>query len=204
MTERSTIEAYPLSWPEGFVRTPAAERERGLFKITPDRASRDLAYEVFRLGGTDVIVSTNIPLRRDGLPYAAAREPSDPGAAVYFTWKGAPRAMACDKYDRVFKNLRALGLTIEAMRALTRYGSSEILERAFRGFTALPATSASIVTPAPWWDVLGVERTAAASDIELAFRRAALTAHPDKGGTDEQMQRVMAARETALREIGAA
>ena len=37
------------------------------------------------LGGSDPILSTNIPLRNDDMPYATYKEPQDQGVAVYFT-----------------------------------------------------------------------------------------------------------------------
>jgi len=91
-----------------------------------------------------IVISTNVPVRvSDGLPYASASRrqtsPEDPGVAVY--WRNRsdhPVAMACDRYDAVLGNLRGVALTLEAFRAIARHGSSELLERAFAGFVAIP------------------------------------------------------------------
>ena len=40
--------------------------------------------ELRRSYTTDLILSMNVDLRRDGLPYANYKEPIDPGVAVYF------------------------------------------------------------------------------------------------------------------------
>jgi hypothetical protein len=159
--------------------------------VTPDEVQRDLREEIRKLGGEDLILSTNVPVRRDGGMHVGAREPMDSGVAVYFTFAGEPRAMACDRYDRVWKNVRALSLCIEALRALERHGSSEILNRAFRGFAALPSGESS------WWEVLGLSSAATNGEVEAAYRRLAVLQHPDKGGTDDGMRRLNAAVETA-------
>jgi hypothetical protein len=84
-TERErTTEAYPLSWPDGWKRVPYRTRSR--FKVSGFGRTRDrLLTEIVRMGGSKVVLSTNIPLRNDGPPYANTREPSDPGVAVYFS-----------------------------------------------------------------------------------------------------------------------
>lgn len=188
-------ESYPLCWPEGFPRTPSSARVWGSIKLSMAAAAAELHDEVRMLGGTDVVLSTNIPTNRSGMPYGTYREPSDPGAAIYFKWNGKPVSMACDRYDKVNKNVRALGLTIQAMRAIERHGSSDLLDRAFRGFAALPATASL----SSWVDVLGVSAEATEAEIDAAYRRAALVAHPDKAtGSDEAMSRLNLAYEDAL------
>jgi hypothetical protein len=55
----------------------------------------------------DVVISTNIPARLDGLPRGDAKWPADPGAAVYWTngFSSGPRVMAIDQYTAVEDNL---------------------------------------------------------------------------------------------------
>ena len=128
------------------------------------------------MGGRNAVISTNRPVRRDGLPYASAREPDDPGVAVYFEREGDRVCFACDQYDRVWKNMRAIQKTIEAMRGIERWGSKEMLDRAFTGFTALPPPDAPIemggpdALPKPWHHILGVSADAAWSEIRSAYR----------------------------------
>lgn len=169
-------DAFPLQWPMGRTRTPPTHRIWGPFKGTPGAVRDNMLEEVKRMGGRNVIVSTNIPVRRDGLPFANAREPDDPGVAVYFH-RGKDRVcFACDQYDRVWKNMRAIAKTIEAMRGIERWGSKEMLDRAFTGFAALPPPSEPIempgpgALPKPWHDVLGVSENATWSEIRTAYR----------------------------------
>lgn len=62
---------------------------------------------------------------------------------------------------------------------------------------------------APWWfEVLGLEPCPPAeldeARIRAAYRARAKTAHPDAGGSNEQMVRLNEARDAALKEIGGA
>lgn len=79
------MDAFPLHWPEHIPRTPDQNRRFGGFQVTPGQAMKSLRDEVARSKGTGLIVSSNVPVRSDGMPYANAKEPADPGVAVYFT-----------------------------------------------------------------------------------------------------------------------
>lgn len=164
------MEAYPLHWPQGRQRTPVHKRVHSRFDMNPDRARRDLRLEAER-HGRQVVLSTNIELRRDGEPYASRRAPDDTGVAVYFLRKGRPVCFACDQYREVWENMRAICKTLEAMRGIERWGSAEMLNRAFTGFEALP--SPDMVTPSPnktWWEILGVTAGATRSEITDAWK----------------------------------
>jgi hypothetical protein len=47
--------------------------------------------------------------------------------------------IACDQFREVRLNMAAIVLTIRAIRQIERCGTSSLLERAFKGFSALPA-----------------------------------------------------------------
>lgn len=141
-----------------------------------------------------MILSTNIPVRLDGLPYANSREPEDPGSAIYFEYNKRQMCFACDQYDRVRDNIYAMGLTINALRGIERWGASDMMERAFRGFTALPS--------AGWRSILGVGPNASLQEAESAFRAKCHEGHPDKGGSMD-MGELVSARDEARKELGA-
>lgn len=184
-----TISAHPLTWPAAWPRTePAWRKEARFARDRRDLTVRDgvarVLLELDRLGvrGDDVIISTNIETRMDGLPRSDRGNPGDPGAAVY--WEAAQdkrRVMAIDRYTTVAGNLGAIAATLEAMRAIDRHGGAQILERAFTGFTALPAPGAE----KHWRDILGPCQTL--DEARSAYRRQAAIAHPDRGGSDHQM-----------------
>lgn len=189
------VEAYPLYWPEGWKRTESWRRTSSRFK-SGFAVSRDfIIAELKRLGATNVTLSTNINLRWDGLPYANQPEPSDAGVAVYFLYKKNQMCFACDRYKKVGENLTAIGKTIEALRGMERWGASDMMERAFRGFAALSAPAGR-----DWWDVLQVRRDSSREVIEANFRRLCRDRHPDTGGSDAAMSELNAARQQALSE----
>jgi len=192
------VEAYPLYWPEGRTRSKSHVSNPG-FKM-PLAAARDtLLAELQRLGAKKIIISTNIPLRNDGLFRADIGNAPDPGVAVYFEHKAKPMCFACDKYGHVRENVRAIALTIEALRGIERWGSSDMMERAFRGFTAIPERAGEY-----WRDVFGFDKDqkVTEADIEREFKRLAHVAHPDKGGTLEQWQLLNNARMNARKDLG--
>lgn len=187
-----TAEAYPLQWPEGWPRHQ--RRERARFATTFAQARDALIHEVRLMGGRQIVLSTNVPLRQDGLPYANMREPGDPGVAIYWlTAKQEQRCMACDKWDRVQDNARALEKSINAMRGLERWGGSHIVNRAFTGFQRLEAPGDEA-----WWQVLGVTREASGAEIYEAYRRRRSETHPDRGGDVDEFRRVQRAYDQAI------
>jgi hypothetical protein len=195
-------QAYPLQWPDGWPRTPPARRTPGQFKVPLATARDELLDELRLLGAREVVISTMIPARNDGLPYARGRPVGgDPGVAVYFTLAGRPKTIACDAYASPEANLRAVGLSIAAMRALDRYGVSGLLDRVFTGLDALPPPDAI-----DWRRELGFrpDERPTEWDVTDAFRRRARDHHPDHGGSDAAMARLVRARELALRELGPA
>jgi hypothetical protein len=181
------LEAYPLTWPTDQARTPRAQRDRGQFKVGMGIARDEMLRELGRMGAKEIVVSTNVPLRRDGLPYADAREPEDPGVAVYFTHGKRQLVIACDSYASVRANMRAVGATVEALRAIQRHGATSLLERAFTGFAALPPKGGG---ERPWHEVLGVPPGASLDQVKAAYRDLARRHHPDQGGDVETMARI--------------
>lgn len=145
------------------------------------------------MGARLPVLSSNLTLRQDGLPYASQRQPDDPGVAVYFEWKGRRMAFACDRWNRVEDNVQAIRHTIAALRGLDRWGTGHMVEAAFIGFEALP--------PPNWRGDLGLEPDADLQDAENAYREHARTAHPDAGGSAEAMSRLNAAIAQARQEL---
>lgn len=192
------IDRYPLTWPIGYKRTE--RRISSAFKQTMERAQRFLHEEIMRLGATDLVVSSNIPVRKDGLFYTdwMNRRIDDPGVAIYFKYKGKDVAMCCDQYVRIWENVYALGKSIEAMRALERYGVSEFLERAFTGFGELPPPSVKIEPTI--WEILGLDgKPGTMEEVVAAYRSKAKIIHPDMPtGDAEKFKQLHNAYEWAL------
>lgn len=188
---KNPIESFPLCWPPGWKR--ATYRKRSQFASIAFGRARDEAIHELKLMGApswEIIISTNIPLRRDGLPYSGQANPADPGVAVYFKRSGHQMVLACDTYRDVTDNMWAIRKTIEALRGIKRWGASDMLERAFTGFQALPAAPAK----APWWEVLRVPRGAMVDEVKASYRELARRHHSDVTSDDGgEMYRINAA-----------
>ena len=194
MAEQS---AFPLSWPLSWPRTRHAQRSRfGTYTKKPTvAAGRDaLMLELGRLGATLIVISTNIALRRDGLPYSNQREPQDAGVAVYFTLKTRRQVLACDKWNTVGDNLWAIAKHVEALRGQDRWGVGSV-EQAFAGYAALPPPNSEANN---CWSVLELPFGSSADQINERYKALSQIRHPDKGGTQEGMAALNKAREEAL------
>jgi hypothetical protein len=190
------MEAYPLQWPEGWSRTPADQRKNSAYKVTPGKALRDLLTSVIKLGGVLPIVSSNLPVRRDGFPYTNVAQPTDPGVAVYWVRGGRQEVMACDRWNRSWENMRAIYHGIEGLRAMERAGATQIMERAFQAF-ALPSGKKT------WRQVLDIEPnyTPSAEMLKKSARALMAKYHPDRtDGDEEKFKEVQRALAEALLE----
>lgn len=190
-----TITTYPLCWPPGWPRCQTPQHSR--FETTPTAARAHLLAELDRLGARDVVVSSNAALLKSG--DLAGRQPylEDTGVAVYFVLDGQQRVIPCDKWVRLGDNLRAIGLTVNALRGLDRWGTPGIVAAAFAGFHALPAGPAP--DGVPWWQVLELPPNADAAAIKAAYRVKARATHPDVGGDRTAFERLTAAYDQGLR-----
>jgi hypothetical protein len=189
-----SVSRYPLAWPAGWPRkhTSGWSARRATFKVTFEKALSELDDEIERLGGRYPILSTNLEVRLDGTLKRSGGEPGDRGVAVYFDLKKKQKVFACDTYDAVKDNIRAIGLTIAALRTIDRYGASQMMERALEAFEALPA-------PLDPYEILMIPRDARREDIEGAFKRLAFKHHPDReGGSTAKMAELNRARDLAL------
>lgn len=191
--------AYPLAWPHGWPVTPRSKQGASRFKTTFEKAQRKLHDELRMLGAGNVIVSSNVAVRRDGMLYAdfARRKIDIPAVAVYFNLKGKPMVMARDAYWTPQENIMALAHTIAHMRGLTRHGGDSMLQRAFTGFAALPAPEGH-QKKRMWWEVLGVPMNATKDQIDIAYQDKLWIAHPDKGGSPEAFNELTEARKEGL------
>jgi hypothetical protein len=183
----------------GRKRTASYRRARAAFSTSFAVARDNLVAEVRRLGGRNLVISTNIPLRQDGLPYASYRKIEDEGVAVYFTYNGKQVCFACDRWDWVEHNMHAIAKTIDALRGIARWGTGDMLEAAFTGFTALPAPGAK----RHWREVIGVGPDVSdLAAVRAEYRRRAAQHHPDRaGGSHDAMTELNAALAQAEKEL---
>jgi hypothetical protein len=181
------VAAFPLCWPEAWQRTKS--RRYSTFKDwTVYSAVEDLMKRLNMFGAKHIVISTSVPLRKDGLPLSKPPVDGDPGAAVYFERKGKPYCIPCDQYNDVADNIHAVALTLEAIRTIERHGTPYMLEAMFKGYEALPA-------PSDWRSILGNPKTI--DEAEANYRALARECHPDTGGSHEAMSELNEAIEVA-------
>src|SRR5215471_3691890 len=148
---------YPLHWPAGRPRTPENRRERPRYEVrSVSVAIAGIEREVGRWASpikrriTNWELTTNISGRR--------HRPDDPGVAFWFTLAGddltadaSLMVLACDRFQLVEQNIRAISLTMERLRLVDEIGAYSLVA-AVEGAKALPPP----VTERPWWEVLHV------------------------------------------------
>lgn len=184
---------------------PATARQRSRFDATWTQTLELLGREIDLLGGRDVVIEIDVreqDIKLDGMLRANARTPEQPGVVVAFeTKQHGSMLYRCDRFYAPYygqiawqHNVRAIALTLEALRAVDRYGATETGQQ-YTGFKALPAgraMPASHMTAEQAYDVLASVldlRDIADSDIDDAtlVRRARAAAHPDRHGGDRTL-----------------
>lgn len=200
-----TAESFPLDWPDGWPRTPPHKRTKSKFASNTYSQINLIHRELRLLKAKNVVVSSNVPLRNDGLPYAdhMRRRYDDPGVAVHFVLNDRALTMARDAYWTPFENMRSLVLTIEGMRQMERHGGSFMMAKAFSGFVAIAPPD----WKKPWREVFGLAKVPteniSKATINNRYRELARARHPDAGGSEQLMAELNVAYEEAKREIGA-
>jgi hypothetical protein len=211
----SEITRTPLTWPNNVARTAPQLRTWPKFDLPSISVATNLILqEINRLNkrrwdyaDQSVIISTNLTLRKDGLPISDQREPADTGAAVYFMLQfrrngkpfERPCVLTCDKWNKVGYNLGAISRDIEAQRARERWGCSTI-EQAFQGYLCIPERTGG----KSWWETLGVPPNANAFQINEAYRIKAKQLHPDVGGSNDDYLKLKEAYDQAMGQLSTA
>ncbi len=187
--------AYPLTWPHNIPRTKIKAASK--FKTGLPAALKNVRTSL-NLFATDsgrkvegITISSNVTL--------GVERPEDVGVAVWFTWDGMSVCIAVDRYSKVEDNVQAIHHIIDGRRTELRHGGLHIVKATFTGLLALPAPNKK-----SWREVLGIVTSGPVSteNVEAAHKRLARKAHPDVGGSVEDMAALNIARDEALREIG--
>lgn len=199
-------------WPYETTR-PGDRRSRWTFKASWQSTLNLLDRELYYLRARDVVIECGLrpsDIRTDGWPRSNARVPMFPGVAVHFDTPDLGHLRystdTCEWWEH---NVRSIGLGLEALRAVDRYGITRGGEQ-YRGFGELPS---GIAVPAA---KVSVELAAAfiaqhatdgdgrpmfsEEDVESgvwfaeAYRLAAKRLHPDAGGSVVDFQMLQEAK----------
>lgn len=186
------MERKPLSWPENEPRTPGFDRQpKSLFATPIGRTIDQLERELLRFGATDIVLSIDTPFRG---------KIADTAAALFFNLPG-PRAIAitCDLSLKQDDNVRGLYKIVEGMRTIERFGGTNVSQKTFSGFVALPP-------PKDCWKILGISK-GVGEGLSLRMKREfVMEAFRDRvkegHGAGADMAALTEARDEALKQLG--
>lgn len=193
--------------------TPPGARKRDRFGrnqrgVDWTATQKQLERELTLLGAKNILLQMHVTqrdCRNDGWIRADAR-PSGPGVIITFDSARLKRPFSypCDTYDDWQANVRAIALSLEALRAVDRHGVTQRGEQ-YEGFARLPPAGGTDLkmSPREAATVL-VNAEALDGDVDmvlehedafrLTYRAAAKRTHPDAGGVTHEFQRVEMAK----------
>jgi hypothetical protein len=177
----------------------ANERKKSLFKAPWNRTMSLLERELMNLGASEVILEggwRSDQIRVDGYPYAKATA-SHPAVILRFRdAENKPLAFPCDRFETWEDNVRAIALSLEALRAVDRFGVTKHSEQ-YQGFKAIEAAKQWTVDDAAQFLSVKTEMRVDVllNDSELyrrAYRAAARVMHPDVIGSNPHEWKLLA------------
>lgn len=190
-------------WPANYPKTSYWERPRCPFRTAWSSTLSDLDLELRNLGASDVVIEVDMDesqiAKTTGRPRADALTRT-PGVVLQFERDGEHLIFPCDRFGDWQDNIRAIALTLNALRMMERYGTTS--GRQYQGFKALPSQGTTTTTTEEAERT--VRRYAPSTNgviTDQAIRVAKAAAHPDRGGSHEAFVAVVDA-EKALRAAG--
>lgn len=129
-------------WPSERPRLREWEQRRSQFSAKWSRTIKDLELELRALDASKGTIQVDVEerhIRLDGGLRADAR-PSSSAVIISFDSKHGPVRMACDEFHSWHDNVRAIALSLNALRAVDRYGVTKRGEQ-YQGWKALPETT---------------------------------------------------------------
>lgn len=181
-------------------RTHPGNRRNSQFRASYSATLDLLETELAHLGARDIVVQIAVDrseIRNDGWPRSNAR-PSHPGVVLSFQSRGKARQFYTDAFLSWEENLRGIALTLQALRAVSRYGCTQD-DQQYTGYTALPpgeghvpqmTREAALAFVAEHSGISAVAIGADAEVLRMAVTRAQAALHPDRAtGPQEKAQR---------------
>lgn len=149
-------------------------------------------------GVTDVQLDSGAEhqTRNPNKPYANASY-DDPGVVVRFTKDGEQMAAACDSWDNPRDNAQNLYHYLHETRMQEQRGTVTA-ESEYEKLRLPSGDEDTVVADPPAHVVLGVEPDADTQTVKDAYSERIKPAHPDHGGSQEEVERVRTAKEAML------
>src|SRR5215207_134600 len=193
----------PLVWTGP--RTPREQRgSKRSFRAGYGDTLELLGHELALLNATAVVFEMDYrdgDIRVDGRPRANARPPQFPGVRISFNAPNLDRLQyETDRYVDWQHNVRAIALSLVALRAVDRYGTTAGQQQ-YTGFRELPAGNGANGFTSREAAAGFIRRHSPLVDAQTAplnltdhFRAAAKRLHPDQGGNAELFRQLLAAK----------
>lgn len=201
---------------------PVGSRGRSRFTAGYADTLGLLNRELVMLNAHGVVIELDVAptkIRRDGMLYANTR-PNSPGVVLSFDSRilGQTLTYRADAYgtkawgskaEHVWQdNLRAIAVTLEALRAVDRWGATH--GEQYSGFAAIGAgPGTGIATGMTATDAIGIIRRAAGLPDDGAtavtprlVKQARVNTHPDANGGDRTQWNLVEQAEDTLRRAG--
>lgn len=213
MTLRLTFRAI-TAWPGDTPATPHSQRRRSQFSANYSATLELLERELNFLDAKNVIVEANCDpsmIRLDGC-FRSKATLRGPGIIVSFDSKHGPVRYPCDKFLNWDCNLRAIALSLEALRSVDRYGVTRRGEQ-YQGWAKLegPVRTGGFTkqAAAEWMqakarDCCGLPERQVPTVLEIinddvilraTYKTLVRVLHPDRRGSDVEFKQLQAAME---------
>jgi hypothetical protein len=198
-------EIRPLgAWTDPETKPRQPHPFKATWQVTLDLLGRET-----RLLGAKLVViqvdATEADIRRDGMLRADAKV-GHPGVIISFESKFGPLRYAADTYAGRYgmpgwqANVRAVALSLEALRAVDRWGATHRGEQ-YQGWTAIESPKPEFDS---WRQAAGWMREYALTELRILldpgsdytslYRAMAAKMHPDRGGPRADWDRLAEAR----------
>jgi hypothetical protein len=200
---RIRYQALPV-WPE------PSDRQQSRFTASWPDTLELLDRELTFLGAEEVLIQAGFmegAIRLDGYPRADAKT-HHPGVILSFDSKHGLLRYGTDRFDdsRSWRsgrgyiavpgyqaNIRAIALSLEALRTVDRYGVTKRGEQ-YAGWRALPAGTGLTTAESARKLIATWARLDGEPDLDKLVRAALFNSHPDHGGNDDAFHQVQMAR----------
>lgn len=211
------IQIKPLKkWPGAQNKNPTSSRFKSGYRETMELLEKELG--LVRADTSSIVLEMQISqeqLTLDGSRLRAHVRPNKPGVILSFNRRSykvvdgqsvttvQTLSYPCDAFNDWQDNVRAVALSLESLRRVERYGVfkyDDIVNR-----LALPSAEGSVSTRESAAEFLERHSAVPAKEIlfsdtarAAAYRKAASTTHPDRGGNPETFQKVAEANKTLV------
>lgn len=187
-------------WPQE--PTPSYLQRHAHFRVPYNKTLQLLSYELEKIGAKTAWLQVDVTerdIRNDG----AIRTDSQPKTSrviVSAQSKHGPISLPCDTYRDWRDNLRAVALSLEALRSVDRHGVTKRGEQ-YRGLKQLTAgdgpinshEAARLIAKHRGGNMTASLVYSSLETAESCYREVAKFLHPDKGGDVSEWNKLQAA-----------